>query len=256
LVCCRQENKFDEEEDSVDLDNLTPTPPRWSPNILIAAVILLFSSILAGVAYVVLRPQHPPTSSNSASPPPPSPTPSCALRREWRTLTRPEQDHYISSVRCLLTQPSRLHPKDSSLYEDFPWIHSHVGYSTHHSAPFLPWHRCFLHIYEAALRQQCNFTGDGLVYWDWTRDWAALEHAPVFRADGGFGGDGEVGGKSRSGARAAVSSMGPSTTSRPPSTTSNTIRTVCRGVSGAMRGTWDTWTGRRSVRRVSRTRCG
>jgi hypothetical protein len=29
--------------------------------------------------------------------------------------------------------------------------------------PFLPWHRHFLHIYETALREQRNFTGE-LVY--------------------------------------------------------------------------------------------
>lgn len=70
-----------------------------------------------------------------------------------------------------------------------------MGYYTHNSAPFLPWHRYFLHIYENALRTRCNYAGS-LVYWDWTLDWEHLEHAPVFDSDPetGFGTDGEANG--------------------------------------------------------------
>ena len=32
------------------------------------------------------------------------------------------------------------------------------------------------------------------MYWDWTLDWRKLEGSPVFDAETGFGGDGEVGG--------------------------------------------------------------
>jgi tyrosinase len=81
-----------------------------------------------------------------------------------------------------------------TLYDDFPWIHSRIGYFTHGAAPFLPWHRYFLHIYETTLRERCGYHG-GLVYWDWTLDWEALEKSPVFDAETGFGGDGEVGGE-------------------------------------------------------------
>jgi tyrosinase len=68
-----------------------------------------------------------------------------------------------------------------------------VGYYTHDSAPFLPWHRYFLHIYETTLRSKCNYTGS-LVYWDWTLDWEHLERAPVFDPNPatGFGTDGDV----------------------------------------------------------------
>ncbi|KAK0934150.1 hypothetical protein LTR29_014264 [Friedmanniomyces endolithicus] len=62
------------------------------------------------------------------------------------------------------------------------------------TAPFLPWHRYFLHIYEKALREECGYAGS-LVYWDWTLDSEALEGSPVFDATTGFGGDGEVGGE-------------------------------------------------------------
>ncbi len=43
------------------------------------------------------------------------------------------------------------------------------------------------------MRQRCSFTEE-LVYWDWTLDWDNLEHSPVFDAEGGFGGDGDVNG--------------------------------------------------------------
>ena len=71
-----------------------------------------------------------------------------------------------------------------------------MGYFTHNSAPFLPWHRYFLHIYETALRERCHYTGS-LVYWDWTLDWEHLELAPVFNSDPetGFGTDGNVTGE-------------------------------------------------------------
>src|SRR6266516_1640411 len=59
--------------------------------------------------------------------------------------------------------------------------------------PIPPMARYFLHLYETTLRQRCSFTEE-LVYWDWTLDWDNLEHSPVFDAEGGFGGDGDVNG--------------------------------------------------------------
>ena len=114
----------------------------------------------------------------------------CPLRREWRSLSTTEQKDYITSVRCLLDKPSILGP-NCTRYDDWPYIHSHVGYYTHHSAPFLPWHRYFLHIYETTLRQECGYTGS-LVYWDWTLDADDLAHSTIFSPDTGFGGDGDV----------------------------------------------------------------
>ncbi|TKA52283.1 hypothetical protein B0A55_13183, partial [Friedmanniomyces simplex] len=119
----------------------------------------------------------------------------CPQRREWRTLPPSSQQSYVSAVLCLRSLSSTLTPtSNKTAYDDFPWIHSHVGYFTHNSAPFLPWHRYFLHIYERTLREQCGYER-GLVYWDWTLDSGALEHSPVFDALTGFGGDGEVGGE-------------------------------------------------------------
>jgi tyrosinase len=118
----------------------------------------------------------------------------CPKRHGWRTLSGEDRQEYISAVLCLRSQPSVLAPSKQTLYDDFPWIHSRVGYFTHNSAPFLPWHRYFLHVYERTLREKCNYTG-GLVYWDWTLDSEAIEDSPVFDPKTGFGGDGEVGGE-------------------------------------------------------------
>lgn len=124
-----------------------------------------------------------------------TPPAGCAKRHEWRTLSSTEQQAYISAVLCLRDGPSALAPTSNrTSYDDFPWIHSRVGYFTHNSAPFLPWHRYFLHVYETTLREECGYEG-GLVYWDWTQDAEALERSPVFDAESGFGGDGEVGGE-------------------------------------------------------------
>ena len=45
-----------------------------------------------------------------------------------------------------------------------PATNSHSQLSAaHHSAPFLAWHRYFLHVYETQLRSVCNYSGS-LVY--------------------------------------------------------------------------------------------
>lgn len=49
-----------------------------------------------------------------------------STRREWRSLSKLEKDEYIGAVRCLLEQPSKLRV-DRTLYDDFPFLHSHIG---------------------------------------------------------------------------------------------------------------------------------
>lgn len=150
---------------------------------LLGADILGFNSITI---------EEPPTED---TPLPATEEAGCQPRREWRTLSDNEKQDYISAVLCLRDATSTLAPSSNhTAYDDFPWIHSHVGYATHNSAPFLPWHRYFLHIYETTLREKCGYTG-GLVYWDWTLDFEALENSPIFNPATGFGGDGEVGGE-------------------------------------------------------------
>jgi tyrosinase len=60
---------------------------------------------------------------------------------------------------------------------------------SHESALFLVWHRYFIHIYEKALKEQCNYSGH-LTYWDWTLDWENVTQSPVWDNDLGFGGNG------------------------------------------------------------------
>ena len=48
------------------------------------------------------------------------------LRREWRSLSLSERHDYLTAVRCLGGQPSRL-GLNHSLYDDFPWVHSRMG---------------------------------------------------------------------------------------------------------------------------------
>jgi tyrosinase len=178
-----------EEGDSIDLDNLEESKPQSKWRVI--SVIALCASVVCGTLAIMIYDHF--TSFPRPSPSPNS-MPNCPLRLEWRTLTPEQQQNYISSVQCLSTHPSALpnHP-NSSLHEDFPWIHAHIGYSTHHSAAFLPWHRYFLQIYHHTLTSRCNYTGP-LVYWDWTLDWGDLAHSPVFDPNTGFGGDGDPSG--------------------------------------------------------------
>lgn len=173
------------------------SPPHWfwvSSGILVALAILISISVLAilGLPFTTSPTNAPsPTSDGSLED-----SKACFLRREWRTLPAGDQQSYITAVLCLLNTSSTLFPTTTgkTAYTDFPWIHSRVGYFTHSSAPFLPWHRYFLHIYETTLRSKCGYQGT-LPYWDWTLDSDAVENSPVFDPDTGFGGDGEVGGK-------------------------------------------------------------
>jgi tyrosinase len=71
-------------------------------------------------------------------------------------------------------------------------VHSNKT-QAHDAAPFLPWHRYFIHVYELALRQECGYTGH-LAYWDWTLDWKDPAKSPIWDPETGFGGDGNPSG--------------------------------------------------------------
>lgn len=49
-----------------------------------------------------------------------------AVRREWRSLSRSEKLEYIQAVQCLRSKPSRL-GLGHTLYDDFPYVHIHIG---------------------------------------------------------------------------------------------------------------------------------
>jgi hypothetical protein len=81
-----------------------------------------------------------------------------SIRREWRTLARADRNAYIAAVQCLATKPSKLYA-NGSLYDDFPRTHQATAPTAHRAAPFLPWHRYFVHAYESALKQDCGYAG-------------------------------------------------------------------------------------------------
>ncbi|KAK6065103.1 hypothetical protein SCUP515_11410 [Seiridium cupressi] len=112
-----------------------------------------------------------------------------AVRREWRALGSLERLEYLRAVKCLSSIPSSV--CNGTLHDEFAYIHSKIGNYSHETAPFLPWHRYFIHIYEKTLKQRCQYEGT-LPYWDWTRDWANLTQAPVWNATEGFGGNGNT----------------------------------------------------------------
>ncbi|KAF1953408.1 Di-copper centre-containing protein [Byssothecium circinans] len=118
-----------------------------------------------------------------------SPSQSQIPRREWRTLTTPEKHEYLTAVSCLQTKTSRL-GLNHTLYHDFPYVHSRVGQYVHDAAPFLAWHRYYIHIYESALKHEWNYTGT-MPFWNWQLDWKDITKSPIWSTDHGFGTTGD-----------------------------------------------------------------
>lgn len=114
-----------------------------------------------------------------------------SIRREWRSLEKPQQAAYISAVECMLRLPSQLHADHQEVrrWHDFAWTHYRIGYVAHDAACFLSWHRWFLVLFERSLRDTCGYLGP-LPYWDWTLDWRQPEQAPVLDSIYGFGSNG------------------------------------------------------------------
>ncbi|KAK7968824.1 hypothetical protein PG988_007897 [Apiospora saccharicola] len=110
-----------------------------------------------------------------------------AKKVEWRQLSAEDQQSYTKAVLCLKTKPSKM-GLETSLYDDFPNVHFRYSTYIHGGAPFLPWHRYFVHVYLNALRE-CGYQGPG-TYWDWTQDTAGLSLSAVMSPETGFGGDG------------------------------------------------------------------
>ncbi|CAE7143445.1 unnamed protein product [Rhizoctonia solani] len=113
-----------------------------------------------------------------------------AVRKEWRDLDPTIQQSYISAVKCLATKPARVNSNTgATLYDDFATVHMMLSDRIHFVAQFLPWHRWFVHLYEAALKE-CGYDGSA-IYWDWTRDAGPhVVDSPIFDPVTGFGGTG------------------------------------------------------------------
>ncbi|KAI9376528.1 hypothetical protein BJX61DRAFT_538767 [Aspergillus egyptiacus] len=108
-------------------------------------------------------------------------------RVEWRELDPDVQQSYLDAVLCLKSKPSRI-GLETSLYDDFPYVHHKHNQIIHNIAAFLPWHRYFIHAYEAALHE-CGYQGT-VPYWDWTLDVLNFAASPVMSSALGFGYDG------------------------------------------------------------------
>ena len=106
-------------------------------------------------------------------------------RKNFKSLTNAEKAAYIKGVKAL---------KSSGQYDWYVNIHGQTMlHNTAHQSPvFLPWHRQFLWMYEAALAEVLHDQHYALPYWDWAAD-AALpdpKSAAVWGTDF-MGGDGD-----------------------------------------------------------------
>jgi tyrosinase len=116
------------------------------------------------------------------------------VRKEIRTLTSAERLTFINAVLAL---------KANGTYDTLVHTHHHIMVPTvypyepqdpdyrnaaHMGPGFLPWHRKFLLVFEAAL--DAISPGVTVPYWDWTLDAPAPLNSPVF-GNGFFGGDGD-----------------------------------------------------------------
>ncbi|KAK2754555.1 hypothetical protein FQN54_006956 [Arachnomyces sp. PD_36] len=127
-----------------------------------------------------------------------------AIRREWRTLSKPERRDYIDAVLCLQEKPSRFSmrpdaenfPGVKSRFDDFVAVHINMTMTIHYTANFLSWHRYFNWLYETALRDECGYSGYQpfvppyspiqwfylmiLRYWEWSLDADDPRLSPIF----------------------------------------------------------------------------
>ena len=115
-----------------------------------------------------------------------------SLRKSWNDATTSERSSYIKAVLCLATKPSKL-GHNTTLYDDFTYVHATKTPDIHNVGSFLPWHRYFIQLYENELRA-CNYTGYAM-YWDWETAANTLTDVTtdlIFNPTTGFGGNGKV----------------------------------------------------------------
>ncbi|RYP78270.1 hypothetical protein DL771_000747 [Monosporascus sp. 5C6A] len=80
-------------------------------------------------------------------------------RVEFRTLDTAAQKKYTDAVMCLATKPSTLGLNlNTTLYDDFTYVHTRLNDIIHYVSMFLPWHRYFVQLYQNHLKD-CGYTG-------------------------------------------------------------------------------------------------
>ncbi|EON97069.1 putative tyrosinase protein [Phaeoacremonium minimum UCRPA7] len=106
-----------------------------------------------------------------------------AIRTEWRDLADADKKAFIDAVKCLIGKPASGNFENShNRYEDLVWVHQQMTNEIHMVAQFLPYHRYYLSVFEAELRDQCGFEG-ALPWWDETKDAGNFAKAPLFTDD-------------------------------------------------------------------------
>lgn len=116
-------------EDKSEQDEKLGTHPYASSRSQIAVIaavsslVLLFLGAGAVIGWHMGNPTAIASSSSSFAN---NTCKSSSLPREWRSLAIEEKLEYIESVKCLRDRPSAL-GLNHMLFDDFPWIHQHVG---------------------------------------------------------------------------------------------------------------------------------
>lgn len=106
-------------------------------------------------------------------------------RPSWHSLPLHRRHGYTGAVRRLTTLPSRL-GLNTSLYDDFTFVHIQLVWQTHHAAISLPYHRYFLSVFEKVLQADGGYD-QPLPFWDWTLDAGQPFGSPIWNEFGGFG---------------------------------------------------------------------
>ncbi|KNG91292.1 tyrosinase central domain protein [Aspergillus nomiae NRRL 13137] len=108
------------------------------------------------------------------------------IRKEWRELAVAERTDYINAIYCLRERSSALpnekFPGVRDRLDDF--VATHINYTTriHQNGLLLPWHRHFIFLWEATLREECGYKGS-LPYWNWALDAYTLFDSPMLNGN-------------------------------------------------------------------------
>ena len=113
---------------------------------------------------------------------------SCSrLRRDWATLSDEEKEEYITTVKTAAQDPQYqpLYNRLMQSYRDSFARVTQIQISDADTSFFLPWHRCYLLVYEDLLRLVTrNIT---IPFWDWSLMPETPYDSVVFDPETGFG---------------------------------------------------------------------
>ncbi|OQD86236.1 hypothetical protein PENANT_c008G08884 [Penicillium antarcticum] len=97
------------------------------------------------------------------------------VRKEWRNLSKTEQNNFLDAVQCLMDKPPKSGlAATTSRFSDLQALHrgmSNTAYADiiHHVGQFFPWHRYYMHVCETILREECGYAGS-IPYWNEQKD--------------------------------------------------------------------------------------